>query len=142
MNEQTTTTPRPQITTWALSQTGPCARCHTSMCRYGVGGNPCSSSASRPGRNGWPAPDRVQSFLVGPDHSGPPDGQAIERVRLYERQQLDTGTMDVPHRCPPCGRRPQTGGIASVATLRTCCLLSFLPVRGRRSMEGEGHSKG
>ncbi|WP_327380664.1 hypothetical protein [Streptomyces sp. NBC_01207] len=40
MNEQTTTTPRPQITTWALSQTGPCARCHTSMCRYGVGGNP------------------------------------------------------------------------------------------------------
>ncbi|MFJ8570385.1 hypothetical protein [Streptomyces sp. NPDC093514] len=40
MNEQTTTRPRPQVATWAPSQTGPCARCHTSTCRYGVGGNP------------------------------------------------------------------------------------------------------
>ncbi|MGW2587910.1 hypothetical protein ACWCYZ_42775 [Streptomyces virginiae] len=40
MNEQTTTKPRPQVATRAAGQTGPCARCHTSTCRYGVGGNP------------------------------------------------------------------------------------------------------
>ncbi|WP_328792676.1 MULTISPECIES: hypothetical protein [unclassified Streptomyces] len=40
MNEQTTPTPRPQNDTWAPSLTGPCAGCHTSTCRYGVGGNP------------------------------------------------------------------------------------------------------
>ncbi len=27
MSEQTTTKPRPQVVTWATSQTGPCARC-------------------------------------------------------------------------------------------------------------------
>ncbi|WP_158781301.1 hypothetical protein [Streptomyces sp. NRRL S-237] len=40
MNEQTTTKPRPQVVTWAPSQTGPCARCHAPTCRYGVGGSP------------------------------------------------------------------------------------------------------
>ncbi|MFE1873127.1 hypothetical protein ACFW9N_19835 [Streptomyces sp. NPDC059496] len=40
MNEQTTTTSRPQLATLALSQTAPCAGCHTSTGRYGVGGKP------------------------------------------------------------------------------------------------------
>lgn len=47
MSEQTTTKPRPQVVTWAPSQTGPCARCHTSTCRYGVGGNPLSLGEDR-----------------------------------------------------------------------------------------------
>ncbi|MFD7395779.1 hypothetical protein ACFV60_12155 [Streptomyces virginiae] len=40
MSEQITTKPRSQVAIWAAGQTGPCARCHTSTCRYGVGGNP------------------------------------------------------------------------------------------------------
>ncbi|MFF3675815.1 hypothetical protein ACFYYS_17755 [Streptomyces sp. NPDC002120] len=44
MSEQTTTKPRPQVATWAPSQTGPCTRRHTSTCRYGVGGNPLCTS--------------------------------------------------------------------------------------------------
>ncbi|WP_405940746.1 hypothetical protein [Streptomyces sp. NBC_00207] len=44
MSAQTTAKPRPQVVTWAPSQTGPCARCHASTCRYGVGGNPLCTS--------------------------------------------------------------------------------------------------
>lgn len=41
MNEpEHTPQPRPQLVTWAPSQTGPCARCHAPTCRYGTGGNP------------------------------------------------------------------------------------------------------
>ncbi|WP_369780161.1 hypothetical protein [Streptomyces sp. R33] len=40
MSEQTIAKPRPQVVTWAPSQTGPCARCGTPTCRYGVGASP------------------------------------------------------------------------------------------------------
>ncbi len=93
MSEQTTTKPRPQVATWAPSQTGPCARCHnTSTCRYGVGGNPplCGLQAGPAGAV------RPPLTVIEPSLSAPitlvlPDGQAIERVRLYEREQLDSG---------------------------------------------------
>ncbi|WP_329391390.1 hypothetical protein OG625_40300 (plasmid) [Streptomyces sp. NBC_01351] len=41
MSEQPTT-PRPKTVpvTWAPSQTGPCARCHSATCRYGLGASP------------------------------------------------------------------------------------------------------
>ncbi|WP_158721435.1 hypothetical protein [Streptomyces sp. NRRL S-241] len=45
---------RPQPVTWAPSQTGPCARCHTPTCRYGHGGNPLCSTC-RQARQDQPA---------------------------------------------------------------------------------------
>ncbi|GAA3233183.1 hypothetical protein GCM10010260_81880 [Streptomyces filipinensis] len=43
--EHSVTTPasapaRPQLVTWAPSQTGPCALCHAPTCKYGVGASP------------------------------------------------------------------------------------------------------
>ncbi|MEU6896190.1 hypothetical protein ABZ934_31495 [Streptomyces sp. NPDC046557] len=32
--------PRPQVMTWAPSQTGPCAACHRPCARYGAPANP------------------------------------------------------------------------------------------------------
>ncbi|MFJ3728687.1 hypothetical protein ACIPYQ_39810 [Streptomyces sp. NPDC090045] len=40
MSEQTTAKPRPQVATWAPSQTGPCARCGSPCARYGAPASP------------------------------------------------------------------------------------------------------